>query len=304
MTNLVPPGVYTQNCVPQHISVMSYSMMDPRYVDKTTYYLADGATFNPSYTPVNWKPRYTSGWYGPINEKAVIEIQGVKEAFYPTSQKLVFAYQGAVQRVSGIGSTWVSSPIWIDFDGKADADSIAQPLDLNNFARGGCAATPGEMLRGNFAEDRNMNFIPAASGGLVDSRSGHGDDTHASTTPITITTSGFLSPINPDGSSIFSTRDSIPVKIKVFINGQPVPDLTTLKFHAVWLNPDPNCTDNCAVDVTPTSKKGGGNTFRSENQGDQYIYTWNTNSLQTGQYIIFAVLDGQAIHSNTITLGS
>ncbi|MGI0048929.1 MAG: hypothetical protein ACREAW_05265, partial [Nitrososphaera sp.] len=195
MTNLVPPGIYSQNCVPQHIGVMSYSMMDPRYVDKAAYYLADGVTFNAGYTPTNWKPRYTSGWYGPINENAVIETQGIKEAFYQTSQKLVYAYQGAVQRVSGIGSTWVSVPAWIDFDGKADVDSAAQVLDLNHFGRAGCSATPGEMLRGNFAEDRNMIFIPTSAGGLVDSRSGHGDDTQASTTPITITTSGFLSPI-------------------------------------------------------------------------------------------------------------
>jgi hypothetical protein len=48
-------------------------------------------------------------------------------------------------------------------------------------------------------------------------------------------------------------------------------------------------------DVTPTGKKSGGNLFRSENQGDQYIFNWNTKGLGAGKYFIFAVLDDQTI---------
>ena len=284
--SLVPDAIKTQNCLPQHISGGSYSMTYPDNIDKTIYFLADGITYNSAYDSnqqKKWKLQVQEKWITTlINEAAAAESQGVKGS--DIQQTGVYAYGGAT-RLSKTYNTYVGAvPIWVDWNGDAKVNTLA--ADVNNFGKGGCGATPGQVLRANFPEGLNVDFYPSVTNGLVILRSDHTDNT-AESSSVIYTSDGFLSPINPDGSGVFSIGDTIPVKLKVYENGVALPDITTMQFRVVLEDP--------LKDVTPTGKKSGGNLFRSENQGDQYIFNWNTKGLGAGKYFIFAVLDDQTI---------
>jgi hypothetical protein len=300
MTNVVPSEIYTQNCNPNHPSVMAYSWQTPEFVDKATYFSSPGV-FNVAYTPTNWRLDYTRAQYPQISESGLLENQGLKESFYASSKKIVFAY-GAATRYSAVGSTWTAAPIWINWDGDGAADSSALASDVNNFGIPGCGSSPGQQLRSNFAETTNVNLIfGPANGGLVESRAGHGDVSTDTQDAVEVTTTGFIQPINPGGPSEFNIGDTIPAKLKYFENGVIVPNLTDIKFAAVKLNPDPDCTDNCAINISISNRKGA-DSFKWDSVGQLYTYGWPTKGQQPGNYIIFAVKDGIAITYAEIVL--
>lgn len=93
---------------------------------------------------------------------------------------------------------------------------------------------------------------------------------------------GFQQPINGDGTSQFGGR-SIPVKIRIAdANGAPVADADAHVFFT-FLTSVVLGTD---TEQPAASNSDVGNTMRYDIPADQYIFNWDTVSLDNGTYTI------------------
>ena len=111
--------------------------------------------------------------------------------------------------------------------------------------------------------------------------------------------SGFRSPINEDGSSVFDAGQNVTVKVVLT-------DLSGASFFgaivriAVTKVRDGGIEEKMAVE-----SRGGandGDLFRYCNEGQQYLYNLCTKGYAPGTYKVYALLDNGESHSVTITL--
>lgn len=90
--------------------------------------------------------------------------------------------------------------------------------------------------------------------------------------------SGFLQPINMDGSSVFKAGSTVPVKFQLTGAWAGITDLVaTLSYRKI--------SDGVPGDVneaSSTSAATAGNEFRSG--GGQYLFNWSTKGLAAGTY--------------------
>jgi hypothetical protein len=101
---------------------------------------------------------------------------------------------------------------------------------------------------------------------------------------------GFQQPINPDGSSIFKSNRTIPVKIILTdCDGNSIPD-ATVRFEVYMDTYDIRGTEE--EDVAETLE-GSDLLFRYDETDGQYIYNLSTKGYSPGIYTINAVVGNQ-----------
>jgi hypothetical protein len=110
--------------------------------------------------------------------------------------------------------------------------------------------------------------------------------------------SGFLQPINSDGSSVFKLGRSIPIKFKLtgFASGitDAVAILSLRKVSSAVLGD--------SIEATSTSASTGGNRFRYDDGSDQYIFNLATRDLSKGTWELSVDLEDGMTRTVTISL--
>jgi hypothetical protein len=96
----------------------------------------------------------------------------------------------------------------------------------------------------------------------------------------------FQQPINADGSSIFQSVRTIPVKIIVKdANGVPQTDVRAHVFFAMWSD-NILGTEREAVPLANTNGDQGNRMRMTDPFAGQYTFNWNTTGLANGTYRI------------------
>lgn len=109
--------------------------------------------------------------------------------------------------------------------------------------------------------------------------------------------SGFLPPINADGSSVFKLGSTIPVKFALTGPSAGIATLTAkLSYTRVG---DASSTVNEPVS---TGAGDSGNTFRYDPTSGQYIFNWSTKGLSAGTYQLQINLGDGLTHTVNIDL--
>jgi hypothetical protein len=108
---------------------------------------------------------------------------------------------------------------------------------------------------------------------------------HYSFVSTTYAFSGFLQPIDSDGSSIFKLGSTVPVKFKLSPNpGTAVTaTLSFAKLTGDILGDE--------MEATSTAAATTGNLFRYDATSGQYIFNWGTKGLTAGTYQLKVTLD-------------
>jgi len=109
--------------------------------------------------------------------------------------------------------------------------------------------------------------------------------------------SGFLQPINQDGSSIFKLGSTIAVKFQLTGVSSGVQNATA-KFSYVKIS---NKVANGAMKSSTTAAPTSGDLFRYDGIS-QYIYNWGTKGLTAGTYQLRIELGDGVTHTVNISL--
>lgn len=101
--------------------------------------------------------------------------------------------------------------------------------------------------------------------------------------------SGFLQPINSDGSSIFKLGSTVPVKFQYTVNNTPVGDVIA-KLYIAQIS---NGIEGTVLEAVSTAAADSGNTFRYDSTSQQYIFNLGTKGLTTtGTYRLKVYVGG------------
>jgi hypothetical protein len=104
--------------------------------------------------------------------------------------------------------------------------------------------------------------------------------------------SGFLQPINTDGSSVFRAGSTVPVKFRLDGGGATA----TFSYRRVDA-----AAAGAVNEANSTTEATSGTLFRYDAATGQYVYNWSTKRLATGEYELCADLGDGAPH--TIRVG-
>lgn len=100
--------------------------------------------------------------------------------------------------------------------------------------------------------------------------------------------SGFLQPINADGSSIFKLGRTVPVKFNIIGNSAGT-DNAVAHLYVAKID---NNVDGTETEAISTSAADSWNTFRYDTTAQQYIFNLGTNELTTGTYKLKVYVGG------------
>jgi hypothetical protein len=107
---------------------------------------------------------------------------------------------------------------------------------------------------------------------------------------------GFLQPVNTDGTSVFKAGSTVPVKFAVSGSAGPITDATaTLSFTKLTSN-----VEGSYLEATSTAAATTGSLFRYD--GSQYIFNWSSKGLTAGTYRVKADLGDGLAHTVQISL--
>jgi hypothetical protein len=111
--------------------------------------------------------------------------------------------------------------------------------------------------------------------------------------------SGIEAPVRPDGSSVFRTGSTVPVKFAVTDNaGDPEPGISaTLTFAPVTTSTTPAAWIPAAGPRTDD-----GNAFRYDAAGGQYVYNWSTKNIPAGRYQLRIATSYGGLYTAGLTL--
>jgi hypothetical protein len=110
--------------------------------------------------------------------------------------------------------------------------------------------------------------------------------------------SGIEAPIRPDGSSVFRTGSTVPVRFAVTDSaGDPEPGLSANLSYAP-------VTGNVTGTWTPATapRTDDGNTFRYDAVAGQYIYHWSTEGIRVSRYRLRITTSYGAAYTADLTL--
>jgi hypothetical protein len=111
--------------------------------------------------------------------------------------------------------------------------------------------------------------------------------------------SGFLQPINNDGTSIFKLKRTIPVKFQLTEgNGEYVTDIVA---H-IYLSYVSSGVTGTEREADSNDQSDSGNTFRYDHDANQYIFNLGTKNLSQGTWRIRASLDNGLSYTVLISL--
>lgn len=111
---------------------------------------------------------------------------------------------------------------------------------------------------------------------------------------------GFQPPINPAGTSIFSSGRTIPIKIRI---ADALNNPVTNASPTVWMKKlISGETYGDETEVTSVSAADSGNQMRYSAAEDQYMYNWDTSALSNGVYVIRVDLGSATCGSPAVTI--
>jgi len=121
---------------------------------------------------------------------------------------------------------------------------------------------------------------------------------------VTYSWSGLLQPINggstlnnqTDDTSAFKLGSTVPVKFKLTGDRATINNATA-KIVVTKLDGTPDGTE---VEATSTNAPDSGSAFRYDPSGAQYIFSWGTKGLSTGDYLINIDLGDGTTATNTV----
>lgn len=95
--------------------------------------------------------------------------------------------------------------------------------------------------------------------------------------------SGVLPPVNPDGTSVFKARSTIPVKFMLTGLSAGITDLeATLSYIQIGSG-----SPGAVNESVSTSAATTGNAFRYDPASDAYIFNWSTKGMTQGAYRLY-----------------
>ncbi len=114
--------------------------------------------------------------------------------------------------------------------------------------------------------------------------------------------SGYLPPINPDGSTVFvKKKGAIPVKFQLRTCSGAFVDNAVATIHVLFYSS--GVVGDELIDVSSVGNANTGNVFRFDPQSHQYIYNLDASSLQkNSSYIIRTHLDDGSEHDVLISI--
>jgi putative metal-binding protein len=112
--------------------------------------------------------------------------------------------------------------------------------------------------------------------------------------------SGYLQPVNQDGSSIFQQRSTIPFKFRLTTcAGQTAPAAVA----TIEVIPFASRIVGSELEASSTAKPSTGNVYRFDAKANQYIYNLGTKALTpNASYIIRTRIDDGSVHDVVISL--
>jgi hypothetical protein len=114
------------------------------------------------------------------------------------------------------------------------------------------------------------------------------------TTPSGAQWSGFLQPINQDGSSVFKLGRTIPVKFQ--LSGQCSESHLIAKIYVAQVS---QMVTGSEMEASSTSAADQGNTFRYDSAANKYIFNLSTKPMSSGTWQIRADL-GDGVTNRTV----
>jgi hypothetical protein len=160
-----------------------------------------------------------------------------------------------------VGATSAAGAV-VEFTATAD-DAVDGPLAVTCNPASGSTFALGTTAVNCVATDACGN---TASGGF--------------TVTVVVGWSGFLQPLNTDGSSIFKLGSTVPVKFSPAGDSAGIADLTACFSYAKVSN---GIVGEVAEAVS-TSAATSGSLFRYDPASGQYIFNWGTKGLTKGTY--------------------
>ena len=109
---------------------------------------------------------------------------------------------------------------------------------------------------------------------------------------------GFLQPINADGSSVFKLKSTVPVKFALTGDSAGIADLAA-GFYCAKVS---SGVAGDEVEAVSTSAASTGNLFRYDPLSGQYIFNWGTKGLTVGTYRIRVDLGDGVAHTVLVSL--
>jgi hypothetical protein len=113
-----------------------------------------------------------------------------------------------------------------------------------------------------------------------------------------ITWSGFIEPINADGSSIFKLGSTVPMKFSLTGDSDGITDLAA-EFYCAKVSDGVAGSELEAISTSAATK---GNLFRYDAASGQYIFNWGTKGLSKGTYQVRVELGDGATHAVLVSL--
>jgi large repetitive protein len=113
---------------------------------------------------------------------------------------------------------------------------------------------------------------------------------------VTVPWSNVLAPLNSDGSSVYKTGSTIPVKFQLTGSASAIGNLPAKLYYAKFTN---NALGS-EVEATSTSAADSGNQFRYDSTAKQYIFNLSTKGFTTGTYQLSIDLGDGVAHTVTI----
>ncbi|RYG23438.1 HYR domain-containing protein [bacterium] len=168
------------------------------------------------------------------------------------------------------------------------APVISVPSTINVFATSGAGAVvnfaisatdlvSGAVMPSPSKASGNV-FAPGTTTVVVTAKDAAGNtSTKSFNVVVRFKDSGFLQPINADGSSVFKFGSTIPVKVKI---SPTVTDAVIRLYYAKVSN----SVVGSDVEAVSTSAADTGNQLRYDATADQYIFNLNTKALEAGTW--------------------
>lgn len=118
---------------------------------------------------------------------------------------------------------------------------------------------------------------------------------------VTYNFNGYFTPVLNDGSSLFKSGRTVPVKFQLTAaDGSIITNATAQLYVAMYAGVPIGTTD--MTDATSTGNSDTGNEFRFDPTSGQYIYNLSTKGFATGTWLLRAKLNDGTTHDVFISL--
>lgn len=221
--------------------------------------------------------------------------------FAPHKSTVTFPFTGdgvwtiAYRAVDAAGNVAATKTIEVKIDGTAPSLTVTNPLGGQSFVQGQPVAlewTASDALSGLASVSPAKGSAIDTSGSGPNSVTVTGTDKAGNTTSKTvdytlaITSTGVSQPINSDGSSVFSKRSTIPIKIKLTnALGLPLTGLNANNYPTLsWTKIDAGVEGTYLEAISTNTPDKGSMLRESPTTPGLYIFNLDARQLGTGTF--------------------